>query len=257
MAGIRWLVLALLLVVGCAKAQAPHGGAAPFRGEVTKATKAMLEVTVSIAMDLASADEVAKVAQAARDRTTALGGFVESSAIDPSGSSLTLRVPASDIEKLRAVLTGFGPIAHESQTAKDVTDAVMDLDARVKTAKIEETRLQDLLQNKTGNLADVLAVEKALADVRERIERLETEQRAAHARVDLAVVSVRLNVRGAFDGAPIGQQIVIAGREGISALKTATVLVVTTTLRAGPTLLLFAAMAYGIVRVVRRRRSTP
>lgn len=106
----------------------------------------------------------------------------------------------------------------------------------------------------TGNLADVLAVEKALADVRERIERFETEQRAAHGRVDFAVVAVSLNARGAFDGAPLGQQLAIAAREGISAARTATVLVVTTALRAGPTLLMLGAVVWSILRAVRRIR---
>lgn len=257
MAGIRWLIVALFLVVGCWKASAPRNGVASSSDTAKGGRQALLEITVDLALDLASPDEVSRVAHAAVEKTSALGGYAQSSSIDSSGSILVLRVPAKEIDNVRAVIAGYGPLAHENRSARDVTDAVMDLDARVKTSKIEEARLQELLQNKTGNLADVLAVEKALADVRERIERLETEQRAAHGRVDLAVMTVRLDVRGAFDGAPIGQQLFIAGREGISALKTATVLLATTTLRAGPTLLMLGLGAYGVLRIVRRRRATP
>jgi hypothetical protein len=256
MARIRWVLFAMFLVViGCGKAEAPRNGAPPRTETGKEMRKALLEVSVDLSMDIASPEEASKVAQAAIDRTNALGGFVQNSSIDSSGSILVLRVPTANVDDVRSVLAGHGPIAHESRAARDVTDAVMDLDARVKSAKVEETRLLELLQNKTGNLADVLAVEKALADVRDRIERLETEQKAAHGRVELAVMTVRLHVRGAFDGAPIGQQLIIAGREGVAALKTATVLVATTTLRAGPTLLMFAAMAYGAVRAINAMRA--
>ena len=214
----------------------------------------MLEVRLDVAMDVGSDDEAAKVVRAASDRTVALGGFVETSAIHSGQSSLVLRVPVAELDAVRAVLASNGPLASETKSARDVTDAVMDLDARAKSAKIEEARLLDLLQNKTGNLADVLAVEKALADVRERVERLETEQRAAHGRVELAVLAVSLHVRGALDGAPLGQQMTIAAREGIAAAKTASILLVTTTLRAGPTLLLLAAAAWFGLRIVRRIR---
>ncbi len=256
MARILLLTFLLLsLVCGCGKSQAPRGGAAQATGKESVARKTMLEIRVDLAMDVASGDEAARIARAATDRANAAGGFAESSTIDANGSHLVLRVPPAEIESVRAVLAGNGPLSHETRSSRDVTDAVLDLDARVKSSKIEEARLLELLQNKTGNLADVLAVERALADVRERIERLEAEQRAAHGRVDLAVVAVHLNVRGAFDGAPFGQQVVLAAREGVMVARTAGVLVVTTTLRAGPTLLLFGAGAWAIARVIRRLRS--
>ncbi len=254
MARIRLLfVLCLLLLAACGKAEAPHAGLPPDGSKEAGPRKAMLEIRVDIAMDVASADDAAKIARAATDRATAVGGFAESSTMGSGAANLVLRVPVAEIESVRAVLASNGPLAHESRTARDVTDAVMDLDARVKAAKIEETRLLELLQNKTGNLADVLAVEKALADVRERIERLDTEQKAAHGRVDLAVVAVNLHVRGAFEGAPVGQQIVTAAREGVAIARASVIFATTTALRVGPTLLLIAGVAFGVLRIARRR----
>ena len=257
MAPLRLVLLALFLVTAACSKEAARGGPAPSAKSTEAASghhQALLEIRVDLSMDIASADH-AKIARAAIERTTAVGGFVESSATDAEGSSLVLRVPTAEVESVRSILAGYGPLGRETRTAKDVTDSVMDLDARVKSSKVEEQRLLELLEKKTGNLADVLAVEKALADVRERIERFETEQRAAHGRVELAVVAVRLNVRGAFDGAPLGQQLAIAAREGVSAARTAGVVLMTTTLRAGPTLLMLAFAAWGIVRVVRRLRA--
>jgi len=255
MARIRPLILLCFLATGCAKAEAPSGAnAAPAKESVAR--KTMLEVRVDLAMDVTSPDDGARIARAVSDRAAAAGGFVESSSLGAHGANLILRVPTGEIESIRAILATNGPLARETRTARDVTDAVMDLDARVKSAKIEEARLLDLLQNKTGSLADVLAVEKALADVRERIERLETEQRAAHGRVDLAVVAVTLHVRGAFDGAPIGQQLVAASRDGIAIARSAVILTSTTALRIAPTLLILIAIGLGVRRAIGRPRAT-
>lgn len=256
MARIRLFLLAVfLLATACGKAESPRGSTAASPAKEAVARKVMLEIRVDLAMDVAAGEDAARVARAAVDRAVAAGGYAESSTIDASGASLILRVPPAEIEGVRSVLGGYGPLSRETRSSRDVTDAVMDLDARTKSAKVEEARLLELLEHKTGNLADVLAVEKALADVRERIERLESEQRLAHGRVDLAVVAVRLNVRGAFDGAPLGQQLVLAGREGLSAARTVGILLATTTLRALPTLLMLAAVAFGVSRIVRRVRA--
>lgn len=254
MARIRALfLLCLLLLAACGKAEAPHAGLAPGGSKEVGPRRAMLEVRVDITMDVASGDDAARIARAATDRAVASGGFAESSSIGTGGSTLVLRVPVAEVDNVRAVLAENGPLAREARTARDVTDAVMDLDARVKAAKIEEDRLLALLQNKTGNLADVLAVEKALADVRERVERLETEQRAAHGRVDLAVVAVNLHVRGAFEGAPVGQQLVAAAREGVAIARASVMFAATTALRVGPTLLILAGVGLVLVRLARRR----
>lgn len=250
------LLLFVLLFVGCGKApQHAATGTAPRTESGTVAPrKAMLEVRLELSADVTSTDDAAKLARDLESKTTSLGGWVESSSIGSGGSHLVLRVPTDQLETVRAVLASRGPLAHESRSAKDVTDAVMDLDARVKTAKVEEARLLELLQNKTGNLADVLAVEKALSEVRERIERMETEQRAAHARVDLAVVDVSLNLRGSLEGGPVGQRFLVAGREGLAAAREAVILTGTTALRAGPTLLLLGGLVALVLRAVRRFR---
>lgn len=256
------LALVLFLLVGCGKAADQKAATPSSAGPRTETgaiapRKAMLEVRVELVADVTSSDDAAKLARALDAKTTALGGYVESSSIAEWGSHLVLRVPTEQIESVRAVLVSNGPLARESRSSKDVTDAVMDLDARVKSAKIEESRLLDLLQNKTGNLADVLAVEKSLAEVRERIERMETEQRAAHARVDLAVVDVSLNLRGSLESAPVGQRFVVAGREGVAAAREAVILTGTTALRVGPTAIILFGLVALVWRTVRRLRVRP
>ena len=260
---IRVLSLSLVLgaLVACGKAESRSAAPAAAAREQAAAAgpaaprKALLEVRLELAADVTSGEDATRLVRALEARTNGAGGYVESSTLGEWGSHLVLRVPTAELDSVRGTLASNGPLSREVRTAKDVTDAVLDLDARVKSAKLEETRLLDLLQNKTGNLADVLAVEKALAEVRERIERMETEQRSAHARVDLAVVDVSLTLRGALEGAPVGQRLIVAGREGVAAAREAVIVVGTTTLRVAPTGLMLFALVALIWRTTRSLRS--
>src|SRR6185436_4221729 len=103
----------------------------------------------------------------------------------------------ADLGAVRAALGAGGTIARESVQTTDVTDALADLDARLRSAREEEKRLLKLLEERTGSLNDVLASERALAGVRERIEQLEAQQRVAQGRVDLATVDVWLRSKAA------------------------------------------------------------
>ncbi len=79
---------------------------------------------------------------------------------------------------------------NESLGSDDVTESFRDLTLRISNARREEQRLVELLSRRTGDLADVLAVEREIARVRLDIERMEAEMRATQQRVDLATVTL-------------------------------------------------------------------
>lgn len=252
-------VLALsvaLLALACGKeASRAPAGAAPTDGskQLAAARRTLLEIRAELAVDVESTKQASELASRLSEVATGASGFVELSNVDEAGAHVVLRVPPDRIDAVRALLIGQGPLTRETRTARDVTDAVADVDARVRAAKLEETRLLDLLANKTGALADVLAVEKVLGEVRDRIERLEAEQRAAHGRVELAVVDVRATVRDFGGGGPVSHRLAVAGREGVAFAREAAITTATTALRAGPTLLPLAGLGGLVVWAVRRR----
>ena len=57
--------------------------------------------------------------------------------------------------------------------SQDVTEEFYDVEARIRNKKKEEDRLLELLDTATGELEDILAVERELSRVREEIERVE------------------------------------------------------------------------------------
>jgi hypothetical protein len=272
------LALALALVVasaGCRKMAADHQSApsapapAAAAAEGRKATDApstsgdapatrrtALEIRVDYQIDVTSSREASDLVASLSRATESVGGFVENASIhgEREGALATFRVPPDRIEALRAIAAGAGRIGREDRSARDVTDALADLAARLRSAKAEEGRLLDLLEKRTGNLADVLAAERALADVRTRIERLEADDRSARGRVDFATVTVRIAVRGAASEESAAAQLALAAREGVINAREFCVGAGTLALRVGPTMTLALSPAVLLTLAIRRRR---
>jgi hypothetical protein len=104
----------------------------------------------------------------------------------------TLRVPADQLDAAVTELKRLGRVESESQSGEEVTEQYIDLEARLSNARNTEQRLTDLLRQRTGKLADVLAVEKEIDSVRGEIERMEAEKKNLAGRVDFATVSVKV-----------------------------------------------------------------
>jgi hypothetical protein len=215
--------------------------------------KALLEVRAELEIQLGDTGDAAQMVDALTSFAHEKGGFVASSTIGgksaDAGAHLVVRVPTADIGGVRTLLAGRGSLMRESQTATDVTDAIADVDARVSAARLEEKRLLTLLEEKTGQLADILAAEKVLAEVRERIERYEAEKRVAEGRVDLATVDVW--IRPPHASGPVMGELVAAARDGVSAAKVVSLTMVSVALRSTPTMLLLGGVGWLIAAIVR------
>ena len=122
-------------------------------------------------------------------------GSIEISGEPASGRSLnaTLRIPTARFDAALAAIRQLGKVSSESQSSEEITDAYRNLTVRIANSRREEQRLVELLTKRTGDLADVLAVEQALARVRGEVEEMESVERAMIGRVDEATVMLRVS----------------------------------------------------------------
>jgi hypothetical protein len=104
----------------------------------------------------------------------------------------SLRIPAAELSSAVADLKALGRVESESQGGEEVTQEHADLVARLKNSRETEQRLQAILLQRTGKIADVLAVEQEIARVRGEIEEMEAEQKNLEHRVDFAAVKLQL-----------------------------------------------------------------
>ncbi len=168
------------------------GGSAKAKNDQPGPTARALEVTLDLSLAVDGTANQENLVRDLQSFATSVGGYVEAATIQ-STAVLTLRIPAAELPNLEARTAGSAKTISRSLASKDVTEAVMDLEARLKSARAEEDRLLKILAERTGTLADVLSVESNLGAVRTRIEQLEATHRAQKARVDLATVHVTVN----------------------------------------------------------------
>ncbi len=196
-----------------------------------------------------------------RELVASFGGYVSEGTVagpDASGSaSFTVKVPAAAVTDFRGKLARFGEVRSDSEKAEDVTEARADIKARLRNARAEDQRLLDLLATKTGNLGDVVLVEKELASVRETIERFEAEERTLEGQISFATVKVQLEtVYVAKEEGP-GHELAVAAKDGVVLAKDVVLGLVRLALGGGPTLVILGGLGYVAFRVLRswsRRR---
>jgi VIT1/CCC1 family predicted Fe2+/Mn2+ transporter len=128
---------------------------------------------------------------------TEIGGWFRQ--LDASGSQgqaralrATVMAPAARLDDVLAAIKALGTLIDESKQAEDVSDQIVDVQARLSNARNTERRLVDLLRQRTGKLSEVLEAEQQIGRVREEIERLDAQQQHLQRRVTYAALSLEV-----------------------------------------------------------------
>ncbi len=131
-------------------------------------------------------DAVKKVAQIANE----VGGYVAVS----TGETITIRVPVKSYADAISRIEKIGEVRHHVQKALDVTEEHVDLEARLKNARVVRERLVALLE-KAANVSETLEVEKELKRVNEEIETIQAKLELLQKRVAFSSITVTFSVR--------------------------------------------------------------
>jgi len=124
----------------------------------------------------------------------------------PQRADLTLRVPAEQLSAVLEELRGLGRVVNEQISSEEVTEQVIDLDARMRNARATEQRLIRVLNERTGKVADVLEVEREITRTRQEIERMDARRQNLLQRAEMATVQVALleEFQAQLQPAPVG-----------------------------------------------------
>lgn len=153
-----------------------------------------IATTASIMARVESADwSVEKI----REIVTGKGGYVQEAFVNrpaygEKSAWMTIKVPAADFQvtfdEMKKVFTR---VTGENISASDITAAVYDTQARLKNKRVEEIRLQELLES-TDDVVNVLKITDRLSQVRSEIESLEASERTLNEQTAMASVSISL-----------------------------------------------------------------
>lgn len=193
-----------------AESYALNSAVGPQKSRAKTAAEAARLIAYQVAMTLEVKDFPA--AKAKLEKTVAeAGGYVaQASAAEtpnqPRRADLVVRVP---VEKLSAVLDelrGLGRVLNEQLSTDEVTEQVVDLEARLRNARATEQRLVAVLSERTGKVRDILEVEREIARTRQGIEQMEARRQNLLHRLELATLSVALveEFKAQLAPAPVG-----------------------------------------------------
>ncbi len=224
------------------------------RNEGAAQNGAMIVRTARLKLTTASFDN----ARAALDNIVKRHGgyFGEMSIAAPSAAARTLngsvRIPAGQLDATLAEVRRLGRVEWESQSSEDVSRRYVDLEARLSNKRNTEQRLIGLLRDRTGKLADVLAVEQQLDNVRGDIEQMEAERKSMQGRVDFATLAITL-AEGREQRWSLSGRIAGAAADGYRKAAGSLAAVVLFVTSWGPVLLLWAGLLFFPVRAIWKR----
>jgi phage terminase large subunit-like protein len=132
--------------------------------------------------------------------TSRYGGFVSDSSeeVHTSGNrtwttgKVVLRVPKENFSALLSRAKQAGEVEQADTNTRDVTDKLVDIEARLTNLKAQRDRLRDLYEE-ANDTENVLAVQERLSEVQSEIERLEAQRKSLKQQVAYSTITVRLH----------------------------------------------------------------
>lgn len=155
---------------------------------------------VTVDMDAETEDLDAMLAQV-EQKVAALDGYIEDQNIYNGSAytgrryrsaSLTIRVPAEQVEQFTEQIEGISNIISKNQTKDDVTLTYVATESRMKALQAEEARLLELMAQ-AETMSDLLEIESRLTDVRYELESVTSQLRVYDNLVDYATIKLSID----------------------------------------------------------------
>jgi hypothetical protein len=161
----------------------------------TAAAPAMLIRTGNAQIEV---DSLEIAMQQVRDLAQRLGGYIANTQLASGrdqirSATMEMKIPVARWPDALSGLKPIGKVEALNEFTQDVGEEYVDVTARVQNARRLESRLIELLANRTGRLSDVLSVERELARVREEIERYEGRLRFLRSRAAMSTLTVTVH----------------------------------------------------------------
>ncbi|WP_276271988.1 DUF4349 domain-containing protein [Haloarcula litorea] len=132
-------------------------------------------------------------------QTRQYGGFVAGSSqrLHRTGNTtwttgyVVLRVPSEDYGELQDDVADEGTVLSEETETEDVTDQLVDLEARLENLRERRSRLRTFYEEANGT-EELLRIEEELSEVQGQIERLQAQKRSLERKVAYSTLRVEL-----------------------------------------------------------------
>lgn len=168
-----------------------------------------------------------------------------------------IRVPSDRFDEAFDDLQEVGDVEAATTSSEDVSDQLVDLEARLENLRAERDRLRDLYED-ANETEDVLAVQAELSSTQEEIERLEARQSELQEQVAFATITVEVAEEPPERDEPeeaawYDTGVAAAFLESVDGVTTTVRAIVVGLAYAAPYLLAFGVPVVGVAYVAGRR----
>jgi hypothetical protein len=183
-------------------------------------------------------------------------GYVESSSTSQTDDDrkeitnffMVARVPAENFDKTVQDLTALGRTTREDISTQNVTDAYVDLDARLRNKENQESRLLQIM-GEAKTVGEILQVEGELSRVRGDIESMRAQKQNYDKAVAMSTITLTITEEGARK--PIPSPWSEVWRVFVESWRRLAVFAA----NIAPAVIVLAVLASGVFWAVRRKRA--
>ena len=172
-------------IPGDVAADTETGSSAAVPAPVLDGRSIIFTATMSVAVE-----DVATATAEAQALIDPLGGLLfgqEATGGDEPRAILTFKVPPENFQDALFRLGGLGEVISQTRTTDDVTEAVVDLQSRIRTQETSVERLRALMAD-AANLDNIATLETQLLERETVLEQLRGQLRTLEGQVDLATI---------------------------------------------------------------------
>jgi hypothetical protein len=106
-------------------------------------------------------------------------------------ASVEIRVPQERLETTLEALAKLGTVENRALTAEDVTEQLVDSEARLRNLRKSEEMVLKIME-RSGSVGDVLKASQELSNIRESIERIDAQLKSLRNQVAYSTISLTL-----------------------------------------------------------------
>lgn len=141
-----------------------------------------------------------KLTEEIEKKVNELGGYIESSGVYNSGyrstdsrdANYTIRIPSDKLDEFLNTALTEGRITNKNISTEDITLRYSDLESRVKSLRIEQDRLMELI-SEAKDVDAIIALETRLSEIRYELESIESSLRVYDNQVTFSTVYLYIN----------------------------------------------------------------
>lgn len=119
------------------------------------------------------------------------GRAINSSSYKRRTGNYTIRIPKEKVDEFTEGIEGIGHILNKNNFVEDVTGQYFDMEARIKTLRVQEERLLAILEEAT-ELEYIIELERELSNVTYEIERYMTSFKELENQINYSTIYIEL-----------------------------------------------------------------